>query len=69
MGDVEGDNLQNLTLKYGSNPSITISNVPIKANTHVTLEGDIANAGPLQGTLTTTVDDAWETDKNAEISD
>ena len=57
---VLGDgNNQTLVLHYGSNPEEFISDVPMAANTHVTLSGDILNAGLVAGDLAANVTSDW----------
>ena len=53
---------QDLTFQYDgplNNPSITIVSVPLNANTHVTLSGNVYNAGLVSGIITATVDNDW----------
>lgn len=60
---------QDLTFRYDgplNNPSITIASVPLNANTHVTLNGDVYNAGLVSGSITATVDNDWA-DKDKEF--
>ena len=58
---------QKLALHYDGpleNPAIDINDVPVSANTHVTLTGDIYNAGLVEGNITATVSTDWtEEDK------
>ena len=57
---VLGDgNNQRLVLRYGDNPDEFISDVPMAANTHVTLSGDIRNAGLVAGDLAANVTSDW----------
>ena len=60
LGD--GSN-QKLGLHYKGplkNPAIVINEVPVSANTHITLKGDIYNAGLVNGTITATVSEVWK---------
>ena len=61
---VLGDgNTQKLGLHYDGpleNPAIEINDVPVSANTHITLKGDIYNAGLVNGTITATVSEVWK---------
>ena len=58
---------QILALHYDGpldNPSIPITEVPVSANTHITLTGDIYNAGLVNGIIIATVSEDWtEEDK------
>ena len=58
---------QKLALHYDGpleNPAIDINDVPVSANTHVTLTGDIYNAGLVLGNIKATVSEDWtEEDK------
>lgn len=59
---------QKLGLHYDGpleNPDIVINDVPVSANTHITLTGDIYNAGLVNGIITATVSEDWpdSTDK------
>ena len=59
LGD--GSN-QVLNLHYDGpleNPAIGIPEVPVSANTHITLTGDIYNAGLVEGIITATVSEDW----------
>ena len=62
------DEPQVLTLHYTgplNNPAKEISNVPLAPNTHVVLNGDVANWGLTQGIITATVDSDWtDSDKS-----
>ena len=65
---VLGDgNTQKLGLHYEGpleNPPIEINNVPVSANTHITLTGDICNVGLVSGVITTTVSKDWQYSSN-----
>ena len=53
---------QKLGLHYDGpleNPAIEINDVPVSANTHITLTGDICNAGLVSGIITATVSEDW----------
>ena len=55
---------QKLGLHYDGpleNPAIEINDVPVSANTHITLTGDICNAGLVSGNITATVSEDWPT--------
>lgn len=57
---------QKLALHYDGpleNPAIDINDVPVSANTHITLTGDIYHAGLVEGNVTATVSEDW-TDEN-----
>ena len=61
---------QPLTLWYDGpkeNPEITITDVPVSANTHITLKGDIYNAGMVEGNIKATVSSDWETPEEGDI--
>lgn len=56
-----GEN-QNLTLQYNGvlgNPEVTVSNVPLKADYHTTLTGDVYLLGLVGGDITATVSTDW----------
>ena len=65
---VLGDgNTQKLGLHYDGpleNPAIEINDVPVSANTHITLKGDIYNAGLVSGIITATVSEDWSNSSN-----
>ena len=42
------------------NPAIDITEVPVSANTHITLTGDIYHAGLVDGYITATVSEVWK---------
>ena len=53
-----------ITLQYKGpkkNPVIEFRNVPVLANNHITLRGDIYNAGLVNGTITAHITTGWET--------
>ena len=61
---VLGDGNQDLNLWYKGpkeNDEITITGVPVSANTHITLKGDIYNAGLVEGNITATTTIGWDT--------
>ena len=61
---------QELTLQYKGphgNPEIPFSNVPLLANYHITLKGDIYNAGLLNGTIKATATTGWDTPGTGDI--
>ena len=68
---VLGDgNNQSLKLWYygpKKNPEILITDVPVSANTHITLKGDIYNAGMVEGNIQATVSSDWETPEEGDI--
>lgn len=54
---------QKLGLHYKGplkNPAIVINEVPVSANTHITVKGNIYNAGLVDGYITATVDEVWK---------
>ena len=54
---------QILALHYDGpleNPAIDITEVPVSANTHITLRGDIYHAGLVDGYITATVSEVWK---------
>ena len=58
---------QKLGLHYDGpleNPAIEINDVPVSANTHITLTGDICNAGLVSGIITATVSEDWPNSSN-----
>ena len=61
---VLGDgNNQKFTLHYdgpNGNPEILITDVPVSADTHITIKGDIYNAGLVDGYITATVSEVWK---------
>ena len=64
LGD--GSN-QILALHYDGpleNPAIDITEVPVSANTHITLTGDIYHAGLVSGIITATVSEDWPNSSN-----
>ena len=67
---VLGDGNQDLKLWYKGpkeNDEITITGVPVSANTHITLKGDIYNAGLVNGTITATTTTGWQTPETGDI--
>ena len=61
---------QPLTLWYDGpkeNPEITITDVPVSANTHITLTGDIYNAGLVNGNIIATTSTSWTTPETGDI--
>ena len=76
LGD--GSN-QKLGLHYNGplkNPAIIINEVPVSANTHITVKGNIYNAGLVDGYITATVSEVWKPEvtedfdgNNVEIGD
>ena len=67
---VLGDGNQNLKLWYKGpkeNDEITITGVPVSANTHITLKGDIYNAGLVNGNITATTTTGWDTPETGDI--
>ena len=61
---------EQLTLQYNGpkrNPVIPFSNVPLLANYHITLKGDIYNAGLVNGTITATTTTGWDTPETGDI--
>ena len=67
---VLGDGNQDLKLWYKGpkeNNEITITDVPVSANTHITLKGDIYNAGLVNGTITATTTTGWQTPETGDI--
>ena len=68
---VLGDgNNQSLKLWYygpKKNPDILITDVPVSANTHITLKGDIYNAGMVEGNIKATTNTGWNTPEEGDI--
>ena len=67
---VLGDGNQDLKLWYKGpkeNDEITITGVPVSANTHITLKGDIYNAGLVNGNFTVTTSTGWDTPETGDI--
>ena len=61
---------QKLTLQYdgpNENPKIYITDVPVSANTHITLTGDIYNAGLVNGIIKATTTTGWDTPETGDI--
>ena len=62
LGGNETTSQEQLTLQYKGpygNPVIPFSNVPLLANYHITLKGDIYNAGLVSGIIKATVSENW----------
>lgn len=62
LGNESGTAGTTVTLQYegaAGNPGVVFSNVPLKPNYHITLSGDIANSGLVQGNITATAADGW----------
>ena len=62
LGGNETTSQEQLTLQYKGphgNPKIPFSNVPLLANYHITLKGDIYNAGLVSGIIKATVSENW----------
>lgn len=60
---------QKLGLHYDGpleNPAIQINDVPVSANTHITLTGDICNAGQVSGIITATTTTGWDTPETGD---
>lgn len=54
---------QKIALHYEGplkNPTIEINDVPVSANTHITVKGNIYNAGLVDGYITATVSEVWK---------
>ena len=67
---VLGDGNQDLKLWYKGpkeNDEITITGVPVSANTHITLKGDIYNAGLVDGNFSVTTSTGWTTPETGDI--
>ena len=67
---VLGAGNQNLKLWYKGpkeNDEITITGVPVSANTHITLKGDIYNAGLVESNFTVTTSTGWTTPEEGDI--
>ena len=67
---VLGDGNQNLKLWYKGpkeNDEITITGVPVSANTHITLKGDIYNASLIPNSVTATTSTSWTTPEEGDI--
>ena len=67
---VLGDGNQNLKLWYKGpkeNDEITITGVPVSANTHITLKGDIYNAGMVESNIEATTSTGWNTPEEGDI--
>ena len=61
---------QKLGLHYDGpleNPAIEINEVPVSANTHITLKGDIYNAGLVNGNIIATTTIGWDTPETGDI--
>ena len=68
---VLGDGNQDLELWYKGpkeNDEITITGVPVSANTHITLKGDIYNAGLVNGNIIATTTIGWDTPETGDIN-
>ena len=67
LGGNEITSQEQLTLQYKGpygNPVIPFSNVPLLANYHITLKGDIYNAGLVSGIIKATVSEDWPNSSN-----
>ena len=64
---VLGDGNQDLNLWYKENDEITITGVPVSANTHITLKGDIYNAGLVNGNIIAITTTGWDTPETGDI--
>ena len=67
LGGNETTSQEQLTLQYKGpygNPVIPFSNVPLLANYHITLTGDICNAGLVSGIIKATVSEDWPNSSN-----
>ena len=67
---VLGDGNQDLNLWYKGpkeNDEITITGVPVSANTHITLKGDIYNAGLVNGNIIAITTTGWDTPETGDI--
>ena len=67
---VLGDGNQDLKLWYKGpkeNDEITITGVPVSANTHITLKGDIYNAGLVNGNIIAITTTGWDTPETGDI--
>ena len=61
---------QILALHYDGpleNPAIDITEVPVSANTHITLTGDIYHAGLVNGNIIATTTTSWDTPETGDI--
>lgn len=61
---------EQLTLQYNGpygNPVIPFSNVPLLANYHITLKGDIYNAGLVEGNIKASITTGWTTPEKGDI--
>ena len=70
LGGNETTSQEQLTLQYNGpkgNPVIPFSNVPLLPNYHITLKGDIYNAGLVNGTITATTTTGWTTPETGDI--
>lgn len=64
---VKSGDTNQLTLQYNgekANPAEPIPNVPLRPNYHITLQGDVANAGLVEGSITATIGTDWNTPGN-----
>ena len=62
---------QTLALHYDGpleNPAIDITEVPVSANTHITLKGDIYNAGLVNGNIIAATITDWDTPETGDIN-
>lgn len=67
---VLGGGNQDLELWYKGpkeNDEITITGVPVSANTHITLKGDIYNAGLVNGNIIAITTTGWDTPETGDI--
>ncbi len=62
LGDEEKTASSTVTLQYSGvlkNPLVELTNVPLKPNYDITLKGDIAHSGLVDGDITATVQTDW----------
>lgn len=61
---------QTLTLQYNSvlgNSAVEVTNVPIRANCHTTLSGDVYNLGLVRGEIQSTIVTGWEGEDSVDF--
>ena len=63
---VDGNN-QKLSLHLSDNPAVTVDNVPLMADCHTTLSGDVRNLGLTGGTVTASMNTDWSSDGQIPI--
>lgn len=67
---VKSGDTNQLSLQYNGlkqNPAEPIPNVPLQPNYHITLQGDVANAGLIEGNITATIIPGWDQEGSTTV--